>query len=1046
MNDDRWERVADLFAEALERPPQHRTAYLAQATDDPAVSSEVRSLLEAYESRGRLDSIADQLRGLRPAAAAVSLAEVLDGLRPALSSRYRIERELGRGGMAIVLLAEDLKHRRKVALKVLQPDLALGIGPARFLQEIGIAAQLAHPHILPLHDSGEAGGLLYYVMPYVEGESLRDRLRREGRLALEDALQVAREVAGALGYAHTHGVIHRDIKPENILLEAGHAVVSDFGIARAMSAAAGEEVADTGIVLGTPAYMSPEQASGAPLDGRSDLYSLGCVLFEMLTGEPPFTGVTDRLIHQHLADPPPDVSSSVVPEAIASVVRRVLAKDPADRFPTAALFLRALPFPGAAAVSSGRRRGWAAAVLGAMGLVAATLMAWPRSPVHPAASVMVVLPLVPTSRDTALTRLGRDMVLTLSANLDGVDKIRTVDALTVLAQTQESGPLALQEGEQLAGLLGASSFVHGAIARVGSKVRIDLGLFKTGTGEPLGRASATASPDDVTTLTDSLTWKLLREVWRARVAPTPRLASVTTRSLPALQAFLEGERAGLENRWNDAASAYARAMHTDTTFWLALWRYAYARQWYFQDVDEATLTAIRSHRYLLPERDRLVFESWVTDTYAVALDRGREAVERYPDYWPAWMMYGDWLFHVGPVHGHELTEAKVALERTVALNPAFVPAWEHLYWVTVAHDTATPARALEALNRLAFSRASIAEFGFDVSRVYRLELQLSGRGTLNRPLRDSIADDLVRVARGRIGGGGLLPAAQVEISRRVLRAHPRPELAAVHERLLADAWAARGAWDSALVVAEQYARRPTGSDVLYAYRLAVVGAWLGAVAPQRAARQRLALARVLERPGLNAMARAELSWLDGLLAATERDRVALAAARARLRRTDTLTTSLLDPSLAAFDLELAGHRGPASSAVSALSWASPERLAPGYEAHPYLMAINRLAAARWLLAEGDTAQAVRHLMWFDAAWAYDGYRPARRMLAGLVSRERARIADARGDSGVARQKYAEFLRRYDVPTPLHRQLVAEARAALARLQGPVGAGRGLAGP
>jgi Protein kinase domain len=1032
MSASRWQRVEELFARALEQPLEQRAAYVAAAVDDPEVSGEVLSLLQAHEGRGRLDSIADQLHGLRPAAAALSLTDLLDRLRAALGGRYRVERELGRGGMAIVLLAEDLKHGRKVALKVLQPDLALGIGPVRFLQEIAIAAQLAHPHILPLHDSGEADGLLYYVMPYVEGESLRDRLRREGPLPVADALQIARQVADALSYAHRHDVIHRDIKPENILLEAGHAVVSDFGIARAMTAAAGDELGEAGIILGTPTYMSPEQAMGGILDGRSDLYSLGCVFYEMLAGEPPFMGATvEGVVHQHLADDPPPLSRPGLPAAVGAAVSRALAKTPGDRFATAAQFSEALPLPGAVAAPARRRLRAAVALVGAA-LATAAVLALPRSPVHPAASVMAVLPLVPTTPDTGLARLGRDLVVTLSANLDGAGKIRTVDALTVLAQTRQSGPLALEPGAELAGLLGASSFVHGAIARAGSNIRIDLGLFTTAGSDPVARASVTADPDDVTTITDSLSAALLRAVWRARAPPTPTLAAITTRSLPALQAFLEGERAGLENRWSDAGRAYARAMVADSTFWLAYWRYAYARQWYNDDVADAILRAIRAHRLSLPERDRLVYESWVTDTYSVALARGREAVERYPDYWPGWMQYADWLFHVGPVHGHEMAEAESAFERTVALNPALVAAWEHLYWATISHDTATPARALEALRRLGFDRTSIAEFGFDVSRVYRLELQVSSSGTLDRPLLDSIADDLIHVARGRIGSGANLPRAQVEISRRVLRAHPRAELAAVHERLLADAWAARGAWDSALVYAERYARRPASADPLDGYRLAVLGAWLGALPPDSAVRQRLAPALAAERRVLNPMWRGELAWLDGLLAAALRDRNALAAARARLHGTDTVTVSLLDRSLEGFDMELAGERGRAAGAVSALSWASPERLAPGYEAHPYLMAINRLAAARWLLAEGDTAEAVRHLLWFDAAWAYDGYRPARRVLAGLADRERARIAAAQGHVELARQRYAEFLRRYDKPGPAHRHLVDEARAAIQR--------------
>ncbi|MFB3069188.1 MAG: serine/threonine-protein kinase, partial [Gemmatimonadales bacterium] len=225
------------------------------------------------------------------------MSNPIDRLSDALSDRYRIERELGAGGMATVYLAEDLKLHRKVAVKVLRPELAAALGPERFLREIEIAAKLHHPHILALHDSGEAGGFLYFVMPYVEGESLRDRLDREKQLPVEEALQYAREVADALGSAHRQGVVHRDIKPENILLYEGEPLVADFGIALAVSAAGGARLTETGLSLGTPQYMSPEQAMGdRQLEPPSDIYSLGCVLYEMLAGDPPHIGSTAQAI------------------------------------------------------------------------------------------------------------------------------------------------------------------------------------------------------------------------------------------------------------------------------------------------------------------------------------------------------------------------------------------------------------------------------------------------------------------------------------------------------------------------------------------------------------------------------------------------------------------------------------------------------------------------------------------------------------------------------------------------------------------------------
>ena len=274
------------------------------------------------------------------------MPDTFEQIKAALGNHYEVDHLLGSGGMATVYLAQDLKHKRPVAVKVLRPELAAAIGPERFLREIDVAAALQHPHILPLYDSGEANGLLYYVMPYVEGESLRDRLMREKQLPVEDALQIAREVALGLSHAHSHGVVHRDIKPENILLSGGTAVIADFGIAHAITEAGGERITETGIAVGTPTYMSPEQAAGErDLDGRSDVYSLGCVLFEMLGGEAPFTGPTvESIVRQHLTADAPQVTSlrPTVPGDVAHTLSRSLAKAPADRQATALAFAEEL--------------------------------------------------------------------------------------------------------------------------------------------------------------------------------------------------------------------------------------------------------------------------------------------------------------------------------------------------------------------------------------------------------------------------------------------------------------------------------------------------------------------------------------------------------------------------------------------------------------------------------------------------------------------------------------------------------------------------------
>jgi serine/threonine-protein kinase len=303
------------------------------------------------------------------------MSDIPAELAHGLNGRYRLERELGRGGTATVWLAQDLRHERPVALKVLEPGLAHTLGPERFEREIRFAARLQHPHILSVYDSGESAGQLWFTMPYVEGESLRDRLQREKALPLDEAIRIARQVAQALQYAHSHGVVHRDVKPENILLTPdGNTLVADFGIARPLDSEAAKQLTAVGLVVGTPSYMSPEQATGSALDGRSDIYSLACVLHEMLSGQPPFTGPTAQsVVTKHITQAPPPITSPFarVPAPVVRAIARALAKAPSDRFETAADFAAALD-AGAGAVSppSASRRVAAITLLGVVALAA----------------------------------------------------------------------------------------------------------------------------------------------------------------------------------------------------------------------------------------------------------------------------------------------------------------------------------------------------------------------------------------------------------------------------------------------------------------------------------------------------------------------------------------------------------------------------------------------------------------------------------------------------------------------------------------------------
>jgi hypothetical protein len=974
----------------------------------------------------------------------VSVSSLADALR----NRYQVERELGRGGMSIVYLARDLRHDRLVALKTLRPELIPALGPERFLREIRIAAQLQHPNILRLHDSGEANGLLYYVMPYVDGESLRQRLDRDGQLPIEDALEITQQVADALAYAHGHGVVHRDIKPENILLSDGHALVADFGIARAITEAAGDRLTETGLAVGTATYMSPEQAAAEPrLDGRSDIYSLGCVLYEMLAGGPPFSGPSAQaIIARKLTDPVPPLRTvrESVPLALHQAVHKALARSPADRFATAAQFAEALEVRiGPSATSRWRTAG----VLGGLLIVAALgaiLVGRDRPQVTPSALVMAVTPFAPTGPDAALARLGRDLVVTLSANLDGVGDIRTVDALAILAQ--DPNPERIYTREAAAGLarkLGATSVLHGSLLRVGGEVRLEAVLLATDPLSELARASVTAPEHDIKMLTDSATWAVLRQIWQTRAPPSPNLAAVTTHSVAALREFLDGERATFENRWADAKAAYGRAIHADSTFWLAYWRYYETLGWQTGPGDPAVDTLVRrtflEHRHALPERDRLYIEADYARfldgqgpfSLAEWLERKRAVLEKYPDYWFGLFDYGDNLLHFGPLVGFSIEDAAEALERALVLMPRLAPAWEHLALASLGHDTAAVARAVAALSDMDAEPGRWATARGFTLRLWRAihESVRRGRwGILESGIRDTLASMLAESPDPDLHESFAVhtlwhgfPQALIEISRRVLRKGVVPELARLHRHGMAMAWAARGGWDSAIVMVDSV-------SAAEAYRLSAVGSWLGAITPQTALTRRR---RVVA--GEPAMDSAELFWLDGLLAAARRDRGDLSAALEALHATRDSVARFLAPTLTTHHTALAGDLPGAGRSLATYQEHSDDNQHSSFNQYKYARSINRLAAARWLLAAGDTNRAARLLLWHQAEHVGTDSRGTQQvdgMLAGLAYLELGRIEAARQRTELARRHYEQFLARYDLPLPTHQQMVEEAQAVV----------------
>ena len=453
-------------------------------------------------------------------------------LKIAVADRYAIERELGRGGMATVYLAQDLKHRRVVAVKLLRSELAGPIGPERFLREIEIAAGLSHPHILPLFDSGSSNGLLYYVMPYIEGESLRQRLDRERQLPIDDALRITREVGEALGYAHGLGFVHRDIKPANILLSHNHAVVADFGIARAITAAGGNQLTEAGLSLGTPAYMSPEQGmQGSEVDGRSDLYSLGCVLYEMLVGDPPFLGHSaQQILARHVMDPvpPPRTVRATVPPGLERALLQALAKAPVDRYATVAQFIEALETTPASGTQ-------------------ATLVL--RS-VPPARSI-AVLPFVNLSGDPENEYFGDGLAEDLLNLLSGTKSLRVASRTSSFAFKGTKTDLRV-----ITQTLNVGHVLEGSVRKAGNRIRVTVQLTGAADGFDLwsGRydrelSDVFAIQDEIArTIVDALQVQLTGE-------QAERLAKRATVDPEAYDCYLKGR-----HHWNNRPIGIPKAV------------------------------------------------------------------------------------------------------------------------------------------------------------------------------------------------------------------------------------------------------------------------------------------------------------------------------------------------------------------------------------------------------------------------------------------------------------------------------------------------------
>src|SRR5687768_13278727 len=628
--------------------------------------------------------------------------------------------------MSRVFLARERALDRQVVLKVLHPELS-GVNVDRFRREIQLLAQLQHPHIVPVHAAGEAAGILYFTMPYIDGESLRSWLVREVRLAVGDVLRILDDVADALAYAHERGVVHRDIKPDNVLVSRRHALVTDFRVAKALTAAAHGDRADStsgstttgsGLAIGTPSYMAPEQAAGDPsTDHRADIYAFGILAYELLAGRPPFTArPPSEILAAHIAELPQPIETvrDDVPPSLAALVMQCLAKRPEDRPQTAGSLRSAVeavgtprggtPLPSGPAIDTRRsaRRAVAATVVTAIALVTGAIAYSSRPPDRPPPdeSLVAVAPFRIASSDGSLRYLREGMLDLLSAKLNGSTGTRTADPRSLLTAWRrlagsDSVDLSRAEALDVAEGLGAGQLLIGDVGGDSSRVVLTAVMVRVRDGRARTPAHVEGDPDSLPKLVDMLTAQLLA----TEAGEDDRLTTLTSTSLPALRSFLNGQWLYRRGRYRDAARAYETALEHDSSFALAALRLAVASNWFgVPAIRDKGLRLAWAGRDRLGPRDRALLDATAGPNYPSASSyleilRAKEHyVELAPDRADAWFELGDGLFHFGAVVGYPDAEARAAaaLKRALALDSTYAPAAEHLLLIE-AHQGDTSA-------------------------------------------------------------------------------------------------------------------------------------------------------------------------------------------------------------------------------------------------------------------------------------------------------------------------------------------------------------------
>ena len=627
----------------------------------------------------------------------------LDRLKAALAGQYAVEREIGAGGMATVYLAQDLKHDRQVAVKVLRPDLAAAMGADRFLREIKIAAQLHHPHILPLYDSGEADDFLYYVMPYIEGESLREKLAREGELPIAEAVKILREVADALASAHKHGVVHRDIKPDNIMLSENHALVTDFGVAKAVSEATGRQALTTaGVAIGTPAYMAPEQAAAEPhIDHRADIYSLGALAYELLTGRPPFTGASQQMVlAAHVTQAPEPVTNHrpAVPAALARVVMRCLEKKPADRFQSAAELLphfETVPTPSGGveptaavpAASPSQKKSstpWLVGIGAAAALVIAAIALMRGGGgdgASPAAGADVGKSIAVLAFDD-MSPQGDQEYFSDGIAEEILNALTKIPNLKVAARTSSFAFKGTNANAQAIGeQLGVSTVLEGSVRKEGNTIRVTAQLIDANDGFHLWSGTYTRELHSVFAIQDEISRAIVSqlEITLTGGDQAP-LVAVATDNTEAYDEYLRGRY-----QWNRrseeslfaAVDHFRRAIHLDSGFALAyagladasvvfpVWSRTVDPMAMYAQAEAAALQALALDSTLAGPHAALGFvKYWGRHEW----EEGERELRRAIDLKPAYATAHQWLALLLAFVGR-LDEAETEARTALALDP-----------------------------------------------------------------------------------------------------------------------------------------------------------------------------------------------------------------------------------------------------------------------------------------------------------------------------------------------------------------------------------------